>query len=99
MIADNHRLNSLTHEGRKLADDIATLLRAWPELGTSLWTAGQYYHEGMLAQERIHHLIGSQSVLRQLLAALTMYDEKDVREDRALRFSVSEPSTAEEVSL
>lgn len=97
MIADNHRIESLTPEGRKLADNVAALLRVWPEVKVKLWHSGSYYVDGMLAQERITCLVDASHALQRLLQALTLYRAEDVQQDQGVRFSLADAPVSEEV--
>lgn len=99
MIADNnYRLDSLTDQGRVLADHLSALLRVWPNRLIPLWVSGPHYHDGMLAQERITQYVDAHHAVRRLLYALTQYSEDDVCKNHDLQFSrVDAPAAVEEV--
>lgn len=97
MIADNHRIESLTPEGRKLADNVAALLRVWPDIQSKLWHSGSYYHDGMLAQERIMCFVDAKHALQRLLQTYTLYRHEDVVANPDLRFSRADEPATEEV--
>jgi hypothetical protein len=97
MITDNLRIESLTPEGRKLADNVAALLRVWPSIHSKLWNSGNYYHDGMLAQERITCLVDAKHALQRLLETYTLYRHQDVVNNPDLRFSRADEPAAKEV--